>query len=46
LKSGHTFQIAAGEPVFRVTLDVCKQFAEESPFHNPYGVWTILQAGG
>ncbi len=45
LKSGHTLQIAAGEPVFRITLDVCKRFADEHPFHNPYGVWNITRMG-
>ncbi len=45
IKSGHTFQIGADEPVFVVSLAECSLFEPDDPFHNPYGVWRLTKLG-
>lgn len=41
LASGHTIQVQADGPTFRLELRPCTQFKAENPFHNPFGVWQL-----
>lgn len=42
LGSGHTFSLAADAPVYRLTHRVDDRYPDDSPFHNPNGLWNIV----
>jgi hypothetical protein len=41
VRSGQTFSVDDGEPVYRVTAEDCTQYEAGELFNNPYGMWRL-----
>lgn len=44
LRSGQTFSLGPGAPVYRLALEPCRWYPEDDPFFNPYGIWRLTPA--
>lgn len=44
IKSGETFSVAVDAPRYRMVTEPCTEFAQDDPFHNPFGVWKLTPA--
>jgi len=42
IKTGQTFSADADSARYRLTMEKCSQFPKDDPFHNPFGIWTMV----
>ena len=42
ISPGETFALASDAPVFRLDHEPCSAYADDSPFHNPFGLWRLI----
>ena len=44
IKEGETFGLGPDEPAFQLKKIPCREFPENDPYHNPFGLWEMSPA--